>query len=90
LNDWNYRARQFEHTNSSTMALQMTILRDIQLFCHNQPHDHIRYLLLNCIVKRIVEKDLYLEKLEQFADFFFALTTTRVQMQPVYFRFFIS
>jgi len=51
---------------------------------------HIEYSRLNRIVKRIVEIDLSIEKIEWFADFVFALTTTLVQMQPIYFNFLRS
>ena len=52
-------------------------------------HYHIKCSRLNRIVKRIVEINQTVEKIEWFADFVFALTTTRVQMQPIYFDFLI-
>jgi hypothetical protein len=54
------------------------------------PHHHVKYSRLNCNVKRMVEIDPSVEKIEWFADLVLALTTTRVQMQPKYFIFLIS
>lgn len=48
---------------------------------------HTQNLLINCIVKGIVEIGPFVIKLEWFAGFVPALTTTRVQMQPKYSNF---
>jgi hypothetical protein len=89
LQQWS-RACQLQHATTSTMALRMRISFNSKLFSTINPHHHVKYSWLNYNVKRMVEIDPSVEKIDWFADLVLALTTTRVQMQPIYFIFLIS